>query len=107
MTATYNTGPLDLNEGDQIPLQIDAGGHLKTGGDPAFDYVEVTPSGTALADGPCRAILCSEDGALDLTTINGDVRASVFVQKGYNPLRAAVIDEPTAGTAPGTVIALY
>lgn len=31
--ATYNTGPLDLNEGDQVDLQIDSEGNLKVVGD--------------------------------------------------------------------------
>lgn len=74
---------------------------------PSGDYPAVTPSSSELAGGLCRAILCDEDGALDLTDQTGAVRVNVPVQKGYNPLRAIVIDEPTSGTAPGAVFALY
>lgn len=75
--------------------------------DPADDYVPVTPSATPLVDGVCKAILCSADGALNLTNARGVARASIPVQKGVNPLRAAVINNPTAGAAPATVVALY
>lgn len=76
--------------------------------DPADDYITVTPSATPLANGECKAILCSADGALNLTSrVGGNVRASIPVQKGYNPLRATVINTPTAGVAPATVVALY
>ncbi len=77
------------------------------GSAPADDYVIVTPAATALAGGTCRAIRCSEDGVLNLTTEGGDLRENIPVFKGDNPLRAAIIDDPTAGTAPGVVIALY
>lgn len=75
--------------------------------EPSDVYVAVDPSGTALSLGPCRAILCSEDGALNLTDSTGSVRTNVPVQKGYNPLGASVINDPSAGSAPGTVYALY
>ena len=74
---------------------------------PSDYYVGVTPGATALSDGLCRAILCSEDGALNLTDKSGNVRANVPVQKGYNPLRASVINNPSSGSAPGVVYALY
>jgi hypothetical protein len=73
----------------------------------ADDYVPVTPDGEPLEGGPCRAILCDEDGFLNLTTIGGDERESVFVLKGYNPIKAAAIDLPTTGDAPNAVWALY
>ena len=82
------------------------GGKNEAVGDPADDYVPVTPSATPLADGTCRAILCSEDGFLNLTN-RGPERENIPVVKGFNPLRARVIDEPTAGAAPAVVVALY
>lgn len=83
-------------------------GRNEAASDPADDYVPVAPSATLLAGGECKAILCSADGALNLTSrIGGTVRANIPVQKGYNPLRATVINTPTVGTAPATVIALY
>jgi hypothetical protein len=75
--------------------------------DPADDYVVVTPSSTDLVGGPCKAILCSADGVLNLKSRIGGVRVNIPVQKGYNPLRAVAIDNPSAGTAPTTVVALY
>lgn len=75
--------------------------------DPANDYVAVELSPDRLPGGTCRAIRCSEDGALDLTTPKGTVRQSVPLFKGDNPLRARAIDEPTTGSAPGVVVALY
>lgn len=74
---------------------------------PSREYVPVSPSGTALAGGLCRAILCDEDGALNLTDATGTVRANVPVQKGYNPLSAKVINNPSSGSAPGVIYALY
>jgi len=74
---------------------------------PSEFYLAVTPGGTALANGACRAILCDEDGALNLTDLSGAVRANVPVQKGYNPLVASVINTPSAGSAPGVVYAIY
>lgn len=74
---------------------------------PSGTYLPITPGSAELANGLCRAILCDEDGALDLTDQSGEVRVNIPVQKGYNPLRAIVIDEPTSGAAPGVVVALY
>lgn len=74
---------------------------------PATDYIIVTPSSSDLANGICRAIRCSEDGFLDLTTEMGVVRANIPVFKGDNPLQAKAIDDPTTGAAPGVVVALY
>lgn len=80
---------------------------FKASSAPAGDYVPITPGSDELAHGPCRAIRCSEDGVLDLTTVAGEVRTNIPVFKGDNPLRAAVIDDPTTGSAPGVVVALY
>lgn len=74
---------------------------------PSSVYVPVTPGSGALTNGLCRAILCSADGALNLTDASGTVRTNVPVQKGYNPLRASVINNPSSGSAPTTVVALY
>lgn len=74
---------------------------------PSDFYVEASPSSDPLEWGMCRALLCSEDGALNLTDNSGDVRENVPVQKGYNPLRASVVDDPSTGSAPGTVYVLY
>lgn len=75
--------------------------------EPADLYVTVTPGSGDLANGLCRAILCSADGALNLTDKWGNVRTNIPVQKGYNPLRAKVINNPSSGSAPATVVALY
>ena len=80
-------------------------GKLESASDPADDYITVTPGSTVLD--PCRAILCSADGALKLTTMRGVVRDNIPVQKGYNPLRAIKIENPTSGAAPATIVALY
>ena len=74
---------------------------------PSEYYLRVTPGSGALADGMCRAILCSADGALNLTDGSGQVRTNIPVQKGYNPLRATVINNPSSGSAPTTVVAIY
>lgn len=71
------------------------------------DYVEVALASTPLPQGECRVILCSADGALNLTNAAGVVRENVPVQKGYNPLVASAIDDPTTGSAPGSVFACY
>ncbi len=73
--------------------------------DPADDYVPITPSATVIPE--CKAILCSADGALNLTSRTGGIRINIPVQKGYNPLKATVINTPTAGSAPPIVVALY
>lgn len=75
--------------------------------EPSGSYVPVTPGASDLAGGLCRAILCSEDGALNLTDAGGVARTNVPVQKGYNPLQASVINNPSSGSAPGVVFALY
>ena len=82
-------------------------GSLSEHSRPSRFYLTVTPGSEPLANGPCRSILCSEDGVLDLTDLSGTARADVPVQKGYNPLCASVIDEPTTGSAPSVVLALY
>ena len=75
--------------------------------DPAEDYVPISPGTSELAGGLCRAILCSEDGTLNLTNALGVEREDIPVGKGINPLSALIIDDPTTGTAPGVVVALY
>lgn len=83
------------------------GGKNEGPSDPADDYVTVVPSASDLADGVCKAIRCSADGALKLTNARGVERDNVPVFKGDNPLRAKVIAAPTVGSAPATVVALY
>lgn len=75
--------------------------------DPADDYVIVTPGAGDLAGGVCKAILCSTDGVLKLTNARGVERDNIPVVKGYNPLRAKVINTPGAGAVPTVVVALY
>jgi hypothetical protein len=75
--------------------------------EPSSFYVPVTPGSDTLAYGLCRGILCSEDGALKLTDTSGTARDNIPVQKGYNPLRASVINNPGTGSAPAIVVALY
>lgn len=74
---------------------------------PFTDYVPITPSDDELEDGPCRGIMVNADGLLNLTTIAGDLREDVTVLKGINHLSAAIIDEPTTGSPPTAVVALY
>lgn len=74
---------------------------------PSEFYLTVAPGSEALASGMCRGIVCSEDGALNLTDGSGQIRESIPVFKGFNPYRATVINNPTAGSAPGTVVAIY
>ena len=83
------------------------GGKNEGASDPADDYIPVTLGASELPDGVCKAILCSGDGFLNLTTARGVARASVPVFAGINPLRAKVINTPTSGAAPATVVALY
>ena len=75
--------------------------------EPSEFYVPVTPGGTALAGGLCRAIVCNEAGALNLTDASGAVRQNIPVQAGLNPFRASVINAPSSGSAPSVVVALY
>lgn len=83
-------------------------GTLSDKGEPSDWYLPVAPGSGQIAAGKlCRAILCSEDGALNLTDASGSVRANIPVQKGYNPLQASVINNPSAGSAPGVVVALF
>jgi hypothetical protein len=74
---------------------------------PYSDYVPITPSDEALEDGPCRGILASEDGVLNLTNPDGTERENVTVLRGINPFVATIIDAPTTGDAPASVMALY
>jgi hypothetical protein len=66
---------------------------------PLLDYVPVTPGAGDLPDGPCRAILATAAGTVNLTTIAGDQRNGVPVNAGVNPLAARAIR--AGGTATG------
>lgn len=54
--------------------------------DAARNFPLVTKANTALPDGPCRGLLVSANGYLNLTDIDGNDEDSVFVIQGYNPL---------------------
>ena len=66
---------------------------------PLDDYVPVTPGASALADGPCRAILVTVAGTINLTTIAGVDRDGVPCSVGVNPYMATKIR--AGGTATG------
>lgn len=70
-----------------------------------FDPVSV--DGSDLTRGVCRALWCSEEGALKITDKDGNIVDDVPVFAGLNPLRAKAVDEPTTGDAPTSVFALY
>lgn len=50
----------------------------------------------------CHALLCSADVTATVSFANGDVVASVPLQKGFNPIQASKV---VFGS--GTIIALY
>lgn len=83
------------------------GKYNNTSESPAERWVIVTPGPGVLSSGQPKALLCSEDGNLNLTPVGGTEVENIPVQKGYNPLRPIVIDAPTSGSAPSVVIALY
>lgn len=70
------------------------------------DCVSITPGSSALANGECRAIVAETAGRVNITQ-GGVVRANFPLVAGYNPVRATVIDAPSAGTAATGVWALY
>lgn len=67
-------------------------------------FPEVTKADANLADGACRALLVGVAGTLNLMDAEGNIRANVPVQAGYNPL--SVKQVRTGGTATG-IFALY
>lgn len=70
-------------------------------------YVPVTLGSTALANGTCRAVVAEVAGRVNLTQDDGTVRENYPLVSGVNPVRAKVINAPTAGTAATGVWALY
>ena len=66
---------------------------------PLDDYVPVTPGSAALPNGPCRAIIVTVAGTVNLTTIAGVDRDGVPCGVGVNPYMASKIR--AGGTATG------
>lgn len=71
---------------------------------PASVYVPVTKADANLPDGMCRALLVGTAGTANLMDRNGDIRSTVPLQQGYNPLMALQLR--TGGTA-DDIWALY
>lgn len=59
--------------------------------DSARIFPLVTKANTVLPDGPCRGLLCSASGYLNLTDYEGNDEDSVFVVQGYNPLAVSKV----------------
>lgn len=54
---------------------------------PAARIVPITPNNVAdLPDGPCRALLASCCGEIDIIDVNGVERIALSVQEGFNPI---------------------
>ncbi len=71
---------------------------------PAIRYVEVAKADADLPGGPCKALLVGTAGTANLTDAEGNARAGVPLQQGYNPLRCQRVN--TGGTA-ANIWALY
>ena len=71
---------------------------------PALDVVPVTKADAALPGGACRGLLVGVAGTANLMTASGQIRASVPLQVGYNPIQC--IQVRTGGTA-SDIWALY
>lgn len=66
---------------------------------PLDDYIPVTPGSGLLANGPCRAIIVTAAGTVNLTTLAGVDRDAVPCNVGVNPYCASKIR--SGGTATG------
>ncbi|WP_310533115.1 hypothetical protein [Novosphingobium sp.] len=67
---------------------------------PLEDYIPITPGSSALANGPCRAVLVTAAGTINLTTYNGTDRDGIHLAAGiWHPIVASKIR--TGGTATG------
>jgi hypothetical protein len=67
---------------------------------PLEDYVPITPGDTSLAFGPCRAILVTAAGTVNLTTARGTPRDGIHLAAGiWHPIVALKIR--AGGTATG------
>jgi hypothetical protein len=53
---------------------------------PAGKYVPVTKANSPLPDGTCRSLLVGSAGTANLVDADGNARANVPLQQGYNPL---------------------
>lgn len=67
----------------------------------------VTLGSSVLANGECKAIWCETAGTANLTFADGRTATSFPLVAGVNPIRATVINTPSAGTAATGVWALY
>lgn len=66
---------------------------------PLDDYIAITPGAALLVDGPCRAIIVTVAGTVNLTTPAGIERNAVPCNVGVNPYAAGRIR--AGGTATG------
>lgn len=71
---------------------------------PAARYIPVTKADADLPGGTCKALLVGTAGTANLVDADGNARAAVPLQQGYNPLRCARV--ATGGSA-GDIWALY
>lgn len=71
---------------------------------PAGKIVAVAKADADLAEGTCRALLVGTAGSANLIDAEGNARAGVPLQQGYNPLRCRRV--ATGGTA-DNIWALY
>jgi hypothetical protein len=71
---------------------------------PASKFPPVTKADADLPDGVCRALLVGIPGTANLMDAEGNIRADVPLQLGYNPL--AVKQVRTGGSA-SNIWALY
>lgn len=71
---------------------------------PAGRIVAVAKADADLADGTCRALLVGTAGSANLVDAEGNARAGVPLQQGYNPLRCRRV--ASGGTAEN-IWALY
>lgn len=71
--------------------------------DPATSIIAITP-GSAMINGPCRAVLCGTAGTLNGTDADGNTFAAIPLQVGYNPISLSAV--ATGGTA-ANLWALY
>lgn len=62
----------------------------------------VTPAGTDLPSGICRALNCLADGTIDFIDASGFAVTGYAVHKGYNPIGAQRISASTT-----TIWAIY
>lgn len=71
---------------------------------PAKRFEPVTKADADLAGGPCDALLVGTAGTANLMDADGNVRANVPLQQGYNPLSCKQV---RAGGTASDIWALY